>query len=114
MVKEGSHACIAGMLNSEVFSLHICVLGALKAISYNRYYVKPMQDVTLGHGSQLGNQIALVLIPSKVKAFLGKYTREPILFEVCLVCKQRNLMETALRLSAEYFYLSNSFGLARI
>lgn len=87
MIKEGSHACIAGMLNSEVFSLHICVLGALKVISYNRYNVKPMQDFTLGHGIQLGNQIALVLTPSKVKAFLGKNTREPILFEVCLVCK---------------------------
>lgn len=114
MIKEGSHACIAGMLNGEFFSLHISILGALKAISYNRYYVKLMQDITLGHGIQLGNQIALVLIPSKVKAFLGKNTRESILFEVCLVCKQRNLMETAPRLSVEYFCLSNSFGLARI
>lgn len=96
MIKEGSHACIAGMLNSEIFSLHICVLGALKAISYSCYYVNPMQDVTLGHGIQLGNQVALVLIPSKVKAFLGENTGEPILFEVCLVCKQRNLMQTAL------------------
>lgn len=70
MIKEGSHACIAGMLNGEVFSLHISILGALKAISYERYFFKLMQDVTLGHGIQLGNQIALVLIPSKVKAFL--------------------------------------------
>lgn len=84
------------MLNSEFFSLHVCVLGALKAISYSFYCVKSMQDVTLGHGIQFGNQVALVLIPSKVKAFLGENTRKPILFEICLVCKQRYLMETAL------------------
>lgn len=35
VIEEGSHACVAGVLKKELFSPHICVLAALKAIKYS-------------------------------------------------------------------------------